>query len=434
MHVNDITGNTEEEKRRKALKIHRQFAHAPYYKIEKLLKEAGCSDKEFYSCVKEVCEKCDLCARLKKPLSKPVVGFRMADEFNKVVFMDLKEFKCQSGKKSWILHMIDSATRYSAATFVASKDKDVVVSKIIMVWLRYFGAPKKLLSDNGGEFANAVLMEMNEKFGIETKTTAGESPWMNGTCERHHLVLFESTLKTMQDCKCSAEMALAWAVCAKNSLYNEHGYCPNQLVFGWNLNLPCVLKDEPPALERTTSSEIVRSNLNALHSARENYIKAESSERIRRALRHQTRTYSDACFENGEQVYYRRGNQKEWKGPAKVIGQEGQIVLVRHGVAYYRCHPCQLLKRNASAASAPAKTKEMTSERNTDSAIVFRAPVDIDDESSGGEDDAIDHEGQDGEQDVKMSRGLLSVTRNKMMIRMHKMSRGFRITVLEMND
>ena len=405
LHVDDIVGQTENEKKRKAMKIHRQFAHAPYYKLEKLLKEAECTDKEFFVCVREVCEKCEICAKLKKPQNRPVVGFRMADEFNKVVCMDLKEFKSQSGKTSWILHMIDSATRYSAATFVTTKSKDVVVSKILMIWLRYFGAPKKLLSDNGGEFANDVLMEMNEKFGIVTKTTAGESPWMNGTCERHHTVLFESTIKTMEDCKCSPEMALAWAVCAKNSLYNEHGYSPNQLVFGWNLNLPCVLKDEPPALESTTSSEIVRAHLNALHSARQNYIKAESSERIKRALRHQTRTYVDTSFENGEQVYYRRGQKKEWKGPAKVIGQEGKIVLVRHGVAYYRCHPCQLRKCIESEASAQPKTAEMKAGKNVDSAIVYRAPdrIELEDESSDDTDDGGTPEAQNERQSSAMS-------------------------------
>ncbi len=65
---------------------------------------------------------------MKKSQIRPVVGFGMADEFNKVVFVDLKEFKSQSGKLSWILHLADSATRYSAATLVSTKNKDVTVS------------------------------------------------------------------------------------------------------------------------------------------------------------------------------------------------------------------------------------------------------------------------------------------------------------------
>ena len=115
-------------------------------------------------------------------------------------------------------------------------------------------------------------------------------------------------------------------------------------MFGFNTNLPSVVSDLPPAMNATTSSEIIRRNLEALHSARENYVKAESSERIRRALRHKIRTSSDEEYHNGEKVFYKRKNTKGWRGPAKVIGQEGKIVLVRHGTGYYRCHPCHLMK------------------------------------------------------------------------------------------
>ena len=65
-------------------------------------------------------------------------------------------------------------------------------------------------------------------------------------------------MKTMEDCKCDKDLALAWAVSAKNALQNQGGYSPNQLVFGTNVNLPSVVTDMPPALEPSTSSEIVK--------------------------------------------------------------------------------------------------------------------------------------------------------------------------------
>ena len=107
--------------------------------------------------------------------------------------MDLKEFE---HNRTWILHIIDSATRYSAACIIKTKKKEVVVSRIFQVWISYFGAPKKFLTDNGGEFANQVLIEMNEKLGVETATTAGESPWSNGIVERHNATLYEAMSKT----------------------------------------------------------------------------------------------------------------------------------------------------------------------------------------------------------------------------------------------
>ena len=125
-------------------------------------------------------------------------------------------------------------------------------------------------------------------------------------------------------------------MCAKNSLQNVNGYSPNQLVFGANISLPSVVTDQPPALEPTTQSEIIRKKLSVIHNARKNFIKSESSEKIRRALNHQVRTFSEEVYIPGEKVYYKRRKVKGWKGPAKVLGKEGNFVLIRHGSAYYQ--------------------------------------------------------------------------------------------------
>ena len=76
-------------------------------------------------------------------------------------------------------------------------------------------------------------------------------------------------------------MALAWAVSAKTALQNRGGYSPSQLLFGRNVNMPTVLEDKLPALESNTSSDVIRENLEALHSAKKNFIQVQSSERIR---------------------------------------------------------------------------------------------------------------------------------------------------------
>ena len=112
---------------------------------------------------------------------------------------------------------------------------------------------------------------MNEKLNVET---GAELPFSNGTVERHNMVLMEAMTKTREDVKCDPETALAWVVSAKNALANHNGYSPNQLVFGFNTNIPNVLTDSAPALEENTISDIIRNNMNDMHTARENMIKA----------------------------------------------------------------------------------------------------------------------------------------------------------------
>ena len=100
-----------------------------------------------------------------------------------------------------------------------------------------------------------------------------------------------------------------------------------------------------PALEKKTS-EIVAKNLNTLHQARQNYIKSESSFKIKWVFKYQVQTYSDVIYNTGDLVYYNRKEYLNWKGPASVIGQDGQQVLVKHGLRYIRVHPCNLQLQN----------------------------------------------------------------------------------------
>ena len=215
---------------------------------------------------------------------------------------------------------------------------------------------------------------MAENFNIEIKTTAGYSPWSNGFLERHNQTLTEILLKVKSDNKCDWGTALDWALMAKNTMQNVHGFSPYQLVFGRNPNLPSVLVDKPPALEGTTISAWVGQHITALHTARKAFTEAECSERIRRALRKQLRR-NDEKYETGDKVYYKRTDCVEWKGPGVVIGQEGVVIFVRHGGTYVRVHHSRLRKANAdfsevAGAESPQQPAENDTGGNTDAPAI----------------------------------------------------------------
>ena len=178
------------------------------------------------------------------------------------------------------------------------------------------------------------------KNSIETCTTAVENPFSP------NLIVAEATEKTLKDEKCEPEIALAWAVSAKYAFQNHLGYSQNELVFGFNINTPLALTDQLLSLEAATTSEIVRTNLNALHAMRKSFIEAEACEKIRWALRSNVRTYAEKEFVMSDTVYYRRQNWKGWHGSAKVLCKEDQCILIRHGRAFYRMHPYHSMKAN----------------------------------------------------------------------------------------
>ena len=188
--------------------------------------------------------------------------------------MDLKFFE---GKI--ILHMIDHLTRFSMAVICRSKEPKEILSAFVRNWVSIFGPPEKVLTDNGGEFSNAVFLSLAEAMNIRVLNTAAESPWSNGLVERHNAVLGEMLHKVMSDKRTSLDNALAWCVQAKNSLTNVHGFSPSQLALGYIPQLPDVFSNKPPAMEQRTSDDIIKEHLDTVKKAREAFIQAENSEK-----------------------------------------------------------------------------------------------------------------------------------------------------------
>ena len=152
--------------------------------------------------------------------------------------------------------------------FRPNKEKETIVKAIFRIWIAVYGSPKKLLNDNGGEFANSNFIDMCEQMNIIPLTTPAESPWANGIVERHNQTLANCMRKIVDNTKCDDDLALCWALSAKNSLQNVAGFSPFQLAIGVNPTLPSTLHDDLPSLSSPPSSKIVEENLKALHAAR----------------------------------------------------------------------------------------------------------------------------------------------------------------------
>ena len=94
--------------------------------------------------------------------------------------------------------------------------------------------------------------------------------------------------------------------------------------------------------------------------AREEFIKTESSGKIKRALRHNVRPSVNNKFYTGDLIYYKRRDDGKWKGPGKVIGNESYSILIKHGSQYVRAHACIVLldKRGYNSVSPDNNQEE----------------------------------------------------------------------------
>ena len=398
--VNDHFSATPDYKKI-AVKLHKQFCHCPPERLKKFIKTSKLwnGDKRLLRSIDDVSGTCQLCKTHKKNPPTPIVSLPLATDFNEVVAMDLITVK----QGLWIVHLIDMFSRYSVAVSTRTKQSSVISDKIMKSWIAYFGKPRKFIADNGGEFSGVDYTDMCEMFDVEMMKTAAESPWSNGLCERHNGVIKESIMKTMEDSGCSLETATSWATSAKNSLLGHQGFSPNILVFGRNPNYPSVVNSKPPALCKDNITVTVEKNLRAMHAARESFIRAESSEKIKRALRHNIRTSNDIRLQNGDSVYFKRNDSRKWHGPGKVIGQHSQQVVVKVGSGTVTVHTSRIMPvddvRYDALQSQPAKKSSASTaiENNNDlpPSLFQHYGLYYDDEDSDSDNDNPDDETDD---------------------------------------
>ena len=379
-----------------ALHLHRYFAHGPTKKIASFVDTTDLEKKaEIVEALANVSKNCDFCLRHKtKEVPHRKVGIPMGSKFNDVVAIDLKLLGCGL----WIIHIIDTTTRFSGASTIKSKDAEEIVSKMFDKWISVFGQPRKYITDNGGEFVNTQFNDLCSVMNINLKTSPSESPWCNGTVERHNGLLAEMIDAVIEETHCKPEIAVAWAVNSKNSLNNTFGFSPYQLVFGKNPEVPNIMSYRNlPALNEETCSRIVAENLNAMESARKSFIQLENSGKIRRALRERVYERANARYFSGDVVYYKRTNNKgPWNGPATVVGHIDNNVLLKHGGSLVRIHPCKIILKQF--ADDQVNAKQVQTHKRTNVVPERQRPVvDKDKELDTSSDDSSDSDSDDND-------------------------------------
>ena len=241
-----------------------------------------------------------------------------------------------------------------------------IIDALMTQWIRKFGVMRALMTENRGEFNSDEMRDIKSVLNVQLCTTAGESPFQNGLCERVHAITDMMLVKLEADYgKINSQTLLSWANMARNSLQMWNGYSSHQLVFGGNPNLPNIMNIKLPALQGTTSSEVFAEHLNALHAARKAFIQAEADERIKRALQNKVRA-SEHVFENGDRVFYKREEKERWLGPGKVVFQDGKVVFVRHGGVFVRVSPNRLQKVNSYLTDEDERKTQHSIEENHD--------------------------------------------------------------------
>ena len=323
-----LNKTTEDLNLEEIKKLHHYWGHAHVEKLKILIKNSGRLTKQVENKLKEVGKSCESCRINSNRKPTPKISIPKASKVNQVVSIDLKEYG--EDERKYILYCVDVFSRFTIGVFIPNKKPETIGGKLLEKWISVLGVMDVIHSDLGGEFINEDLVKLAEYLDIKQTSTAAYSPNMNGCNERNHAIVDRMMEKMLfQDPGLPPEIALCWALNAKNSLENYQGFSPSQIVFGKNPKLPAVYSSGPPGFEEVSMCKSMADHINALHSAREAFIECESDRVIKKALKQRIYAHTDEIKE-GDWIYF-KNKSKRWEGPVKVTTTNRKLLYAVRG-------------------------------------------------------------------------------------------------------
>ena len=229
------------------------------------------------------CAQCEVCERFRSPGRAPrsplrplKTGFR-----GQLVALDVVGGKdsllvSKEGYRYW-LTIIDLFTKYAVAVPLANQEAESIVRAFLFAWILKFGAPYKVLTDQGRNFESETFLEFLLQWRIRKLRTTAYHPQCNGACERINQTIKHALAKLLADTDSSLwSDALPLAMfCYNTSTHSATGFTPFFLTFGFEARIPADLiypshTSEPAAFGSTLTRSLsvaAAAARTALHSA-----------------------------------------------------------------------------------------------------------------------------------------------------------------------
>ena len=287
--------------RAELLRLHREFQHPSDDKLLSFLKKARPSEfnGETRKILEEISSACNTCQRLgPKPLRfKGTLSSGEELIFGEELSIDLMFIDSEA-----ILHIVDTATRFSAAVFLREYGQSVegIWLAFIEVWrTMYAGYPNRLRADAGSAFTWLRWKSITDFVGITLRISGVESHNSLGVGERYHARLRRFYRKVkLEFPQLSKDIILRLAVKAMNDTMGENGLVPSLLVFGIIPRFPIINSELPTQKERMEALASAQMEMNSIIAER----------RISAALQRNIPRSAGQVLEVGDEVLVYREN------------------------------------------------------------------------------------------------------------------------------
>ena len=163
-----------------------------------------------------------------------------------------------------VLVVVDHFSRYVQAYKVANKKAFTIAKCLYDNYFRHFGFPRRLLSDQGKEFCNAILNELCYYLNVKKLRSSPYHPQTNGAVERVHQTLRRMVGKLDNKRRKNWPDHLGAITHAYNATRSQiTGFSPYFLMFGRRPRLPVDLLF--PTSRQLPNTKGVNEYVKALH-------------------------------------------------------------------------------------------------------------------------------------------------------------------------
>ena len=333
--------------------------------------------------------RCSICDEQKNPSPPRQSALMPCAGFNQVVGVDVFHLQgCQDGENI-VLNLVDWGTLYQVCVPLKQATARRIRKAYRRSWLRNFGAPQRLICDQGTEFQGQEFSTHLEGDGTLLEVTPTDSPWQNARTERHggtvKLMFSKARLGLKLANREEREELLQACNTAKNRYSLVGGFSPYQRVFGTQLRiLGGNIGEENDPADIAVRSALEAGDQNLLRSlqirteAREAFHYVDSSARVRRAILSGPRPMRR--FHSGEIVFFwrREGDAQafrhehahsHWHGPAVVVSHLKSKIWISFRGHLWLCSPEQLrpASEEEKLAASPLVQDLITSARDLQS-------------------------------------------------------------------
>lgn len=300
-------------------RLHRRFGHPSVGRLHKLLTRAGHdADTEALEYITKFCHHCQIHGK-----SPGRFRFTVRDdvEFNHSIIVDVMYI---DGKP--VLHIVDEATRFNAACWLANISSKHIWDMIRMIWIdMYLGPPDFIVTDAGKNFTSKEFAQHATSIGTIVATVPVEAHWSIGTVERYHAVLRRSYEIIKEELpEASPEIALQMAVKSVNDTTGPNGLTPTLLLFG---AYPRMTEYDPPAPTITQRAAAIQKAMTEVRQLR-------ARRQVANAINTRNGPSSTLVHRlpiNSDVLVWREGGTNrsgKWTGPYKLLAIENETCTV----------------------------------------------------------------------------------------------------------